>query len=25
VSAMPYDDAQKYFRGPCGWIDPDMI
>ena len=25
VSAMPYDEAQKYFRGPCGWIDPDMI
>ncbi len=25
VSAMPDDDAQKYFRGPCGWIDPDMI
>jgi hypothetical protein len=25
VSAMPYDDAQRYFRGPCGWIDPNMI
>ena len=25
VSAMPYDEAQKYFPGPCGWIDPDMI
>ena len=25
VSAMPYDEAQEYFRGPCGWIDPDMI
>ena len=25
VNAMPYDEAQKYFRGPCGWIDPDMI
>jgi hypothetical protein len=25
VSAMPYDEAQRYFRGPCGWIDPDMI
>lgn len=25
VNAMPYDEAQKYFPGPCGWIDPDMI
>ena len=25
VSAMPYDEAQKVFPGPCGWIDPDRI
>jgi len=25
VKAMPYDEAQTFFRGPCAWIDIDTI
>lgn len=25
VQSMPYEEAQKYFRGPCGWIENDTI